>query len=741
MKSTVRIVVSCAALITLSTAAVAAPTSVLTQDYDIARSGANLNESILTPANISAGSFGKLYAFPVDDEVFAQPLYVPGLNIGGGTHNVVIVATMANSVYAFDADSATTASAPLWSVNLGAAVPSSKFIFRAGSGYSYNGILATPVIDPASDTVYVVSQLWNSATQSLSFQLSALDLLSGTQKFGGPYTITAPAFNADVNIQRGGLLLLNGVLYVPIASHADLRTNIGTGKTEQYVGMVLAYDAQTLAPVGSFNAEPNGTGGSVWQGGRGLVSDGTYIYAATANALVTGTADYSESFVKLNPTTLSVADSFADPDQACLNTLDLDLSSAGPQLLSSGASNLLIGGGKEGKVYALQLNETLQNQNATWFWGTSKHPDLPAEGGSCVDPRQDLHGWLHGSDTALWNNPAGPTYFYAFGNYDELLSWQVSGTTFTATSADAPASTANSALAVSANGATGAILWTVVSLQGKGGVLTAYNAVPSGGHLTKLWDSTQVAARDTLGWAGRYAVPTVANGKVYVATGSNQVAVYGPLPAAPTVQLSAQNPTLSLTALNPKLQNIYINALNGFTGTVTLSVSGVPPGATYAFNPSTMKITAAKPARIAGLTISPATAAMPLADNYTIVVRAQPTGGAAAYATFRLYTRSATFTATSAGCNSSNQMSANLTWQINGSGTPSIWIQDPQTPRFPGRLWVDPAPAQGTDQTDYSITSKALHFRYWAIDQSAGIPANFDNTVGLIDLGPKYTCP
>ena len=170
-------------------------------------------------------------------------------------------------------------------------------------------------------------------------------------------------------------------------------------------------------------------------------------------------------------------------------------------------------------------------------------------------------------------------------------------------------------------------------------------------------------------------------------------------------------------------------------------MSGLPAGATYTLNPSSMKITAAKPSRIAGLTISPAAAAVPLADNYTIVVQALPTRGTAAYATFRLYARSATLTAASAGCSPSNQMSANVTWQINGSGTPSIWIQDPQTPVFPGRPWVDPAAAQGADQTDYSITSKTLHFRYWAIDQSAGIPANFDNTVGLIDLGPKYNCP
>jgi hypothetical protein len=727
--------------LTVAVSHAAAQTSVLTQDYDIARSGANLTETVLKPSSISAATFGKLFAYPVDDEVFVQPLYVPGLNIKGGTHNVVIVATMSNSVYAFDADNAATANSALWSVNLGAPVPSAKFAFRAGSGYAHNGILATPVIDPVSDTIYVVSQLWNGTTQSVTFQLNALDLLSGHQKFGGPRVIAAVGFNADVNIQRAGLLLLNAVLYVPIASHADLRANIATGKPEKYVGMILAYDAQSLAPLASFNAEPGGTGGGIWQGGRGLVSDGTHIYAATANALVTGIADHSESFMKLDPRTLSVLDMFVDPDQGCLNTLDLDLSSAGPQLLSNGGTNVLIGGGKQGKVYALQLNQSLQFQTPTWFWGTTNHALLPAEGGSCADPRADLHGWLHGSDTALWNNPSGPPYFYAFGNYDKLHSWQVSGTTFTPTSTDSASSSANSALALSANGGSDALLWTIVSLPGQGGVVTAYNATPSAGHLTKLWDSTEVTARDTLGWVGRYSVPTVANGKVYIGTGSNQVAVYGLLPILPAVQLSGRNPTLLLAALNSKTQNVYINALAGYTGTVTLTVSGLPSGMTYSFNPTTVNLTTAKPSRVSGLTISPGAAVLPLADNYTVVVRAVPANGPPAYFPFRLYARYATLQAASAGCNSLNQMSATLSWQINGSGIPSIWIQDPQTPIFPGRAWIDPAPSQTSTQTDYSITSNKQHFRYWALDQSAQIPANLDNALGEIDLGNLYDCP
>ena len=337
--------------------------------------------------------------------------------------------------------------------------------------------------------------------------------------------ISAPSFNADLNIQRAGLLLLNGVVYLPIASHADMRSNLATGQAEGYVGMVLAYDAATLLPLGSFNAEPGGIGGAVWAGGRGLVADGTYVYAVTANAIKTGTADYSESFVKLNPGTLTVADYFVDPNQACLNTLDLDLSSAGPQLLSLGNTNLLVGGGKQGKVYALELDQTLQGQNAVQFWGTTNHVLLPAEGGSCADSRPDAQGWLQGSDTALWLNPSGNSYYYALGNKDELLAWQIAGTSFTPVASDAFTTGGPNALALSANQGAGGILW--VEANSSPSMLRAFNALPTGGQLVMLWNSKQVAARDALGSIARYSVPTVANGKVYVGTASNQVVVYG----------------------------------------------------------------------------------------------------------------------------------------------------------------------------------------------------------------------
>ncbi len=715
--------------------------SVLTQDYDMTRSAANLGETVLTPSNVSSATFGKLFAYPVDEEVFAQPLYVPGLVIDGGSHNVVFIATMNNTVYAFDADSPVTSAAPLWSVNLGGGVPSSQFLFKGGSGISRNGIYSTPVIDPSTNTIYVLTHLWNTASQSVALQLHALDVTSGSEKFGGPVPLAATGFNPILNLQRAGLLLLNGTVYVALASHADMRVNLTTLGSNPYYGMVLAYDAKTLGLLGTFNGEAGGIGAAIWQGGRGLASDGTYVYALTGNAEKVGKADYSESFLQLTPQSLSVAGSYQDPDSTCLNTLDLDLASAGPMIIPGAGTNLLLGGGKEGKIYTLQLDQALQTQTPQYFWGTNNYPTLPAEGGTCADTRGAQNGWLQGSDTAFWHNPGGTSYFYSLGNVAQLMSWQVSGNTFTPTSADALTNYNLNALALSANGGADGILWTAANQKNGIAIVSAYNAVPSAGHLTLLWNSAQVPTRDTLGAQGRFSVPTVANGKVYVASGSNQVAVYGLLPTTPSVQVAPSLGSLTFAALNAKNDNVYVNSFGGYTGQVTLTLTGLPPGVTYSFNPATVKLTSTKTSKVTVLSISPANAVLPLIDNYTVLVQASAAGGGTSDAPIRLLMRSALFTSvTKVGCNSSNQMNASLSWQINGSSAPSLWIQDATTPAFPGRFWMQLPGATGTVQTGYVINSKSSSF-YWLIDQSAGAPANFDNALQYTNVGGIYKCP
>jgi hypothetical protein len=715
--------------------------SVLTQDYDNTRSGANLSESILTPASVSSATFGKLFSYPVDEEVHAQPLYVPNLAIAGGTHNVVYVATMGNSVYAFDADNAATANTPLWSVNLGQSVPQSQYLFIAGGGNSKNGIYSTPVIDPTSNTIYVLTHTWSTANQLITLQLHALDLATGAEKFGGPATLSAPGLDPVLNLQRAGLLLLNGNIYVALGSHSDLRLNFTTLRQGNYYGMILAYDAQTLAQVAIFNAETGGIGGSIWQGGRGLASDGTYIYTMTANAEKLGTADYSESFVQLNPLNLSVASYFQDPNLSCLNTLDEDLASAGPQIMPGTGTNLLLGGGKQGKIYTLLLDQALHTQTPSYFWGTSNYVPFPAEGGTCTDTRISGYGQLHGSDTAFWSNPSGASYFYSFGNNDKLMSWQLSGNNFTQTSIDTPLNLAINALAVSANGGSNGILWTVSNETSGTQLVSAYNAVPAAGHLPLLWNSSQVIRRDALGQQGRYAVPTIANGKVYVGSGSNQVVVFGLLPATAAVDVTPQVGSIAFTALNANSDVVFVNALGGYKGSVTLALTGLPPGFTYSFTPASVTLNAKTTSIASTLSISPAAATLPLSDDYTVLVRATPVGAATTYTPVRLNTRTAKITAAAkVACNSANQMSATVSWQMNGSESQGIWIQDATTPVFPGRLYATSTGSTGTVTTGYTINNKLTNL-LWIIDNSTGIPANFDNALAYRNLEALYKCP
>ena len=727
-------------LATLATRIAMAQTSVLTQDYDIGRSGANLNEQVLTPSNVNSATFGKLFSYSVDEEVCAQPLYMPNVSIAGGMHNVVFIATMRNTVYAFDADDPTQSTTPLWSVNLAAGVPPSKFLFFAGSGIASNGIFSTPVIDPSTNTIYVLTHEWNSAGQSVAMQLHALDVGSGMEKFGGPVPISAPGFDPVLNLQRAGLLLLNGTVYVALGSHADFRTNLSTLMQGNYFGMVLGYDSQLLTQTGVFNAEAGGLGGAIWQGGRGLASDGNFIYAMTGNAEKVGPADYSESFVELNPD-LSVADYFQDPDLICMNVLDEDLGSSGPQVMPGAGANFLLGGGKEGKVYALQLGQALGPQVPSFVWGSSNFPNFPAEGGACSDSRKGANGQLLGSDTAFWSNPAGDSYYYSLANSDKLMSWLVLGTTFTQTSVDTPTNLAINAVVVSANGGTNGILWTVSNQNTRTQLFSAYNAVPSNGHLSLLWSSAQVLKRDALGQAGRYAVPTVANGKVYVGSGSNEVTVFGLLPTAPSVLVTPAFGTVAFTALNPGTVAVYVNPIAGYVGKVSLTLSGLPPGATYTFTPATVNLAATHKTVTSNLSISTAAATLPLANDYSVLIQGSAAGGGTSYASIRINTRSALFSAPAkVGCNSSNQMNESLNWQMNGSVAPALFIQDATTPAFPGRLLMNLTGSSGTIQTGYVINSKKSSL-LWLIDQSAGAPADFENALLFKNLSVFYSCP
>ena len=302
------------AKVMLMTTAAQAQVSVLTQHNDIGRTGQNLSETILTPTSVSSAAFGKLFSYPVDGYIYAQPLYVPGVSIPGqGVHNLVFVATEHDSVYAFDADG--LSQTPVWQVSF---INPSLGITTVPSGDVNNtttpagcpsapscpndivpeiGITGTPVIDPQSGTLYVVAKTKEvrSGQAHHMQRLHALDITTGAEKFGGPAVLgdailSAPylsggtssyvsgptvtgsgsdstggvvPFDAVWAMNRSGLLLLNGIVYVAWASHGD---------SGPYHGWVTAYNAQTLGLVALFNDSPNGTTqteGGIWMGGAG----------------------------------------------------------------------------------------------------------------------------------------------------------------------------------------------------------------------------------------------------------------------------------------------------------------------------------------------------------------------------------------------------------------------------------------------------------------------------------------
>ncbi|HVR87780.1 MAG TPA: pyrrolo-quinoline quinone, partial [Planctomycetota bacterium] len=333
---------------------------VLTWRNDAQRTGQNLHETTLTPANVGSSSFGMLFSQGVDGYVYAQPLYKSSVSISGsGTHNVVFVATEHNSVYAFDADdNAGSNSSPLWSVNLGPSVPNGDV--GTTDIVPEIGITGTPVIDPATGTLYVVAKTKEAGTYVQ--RLHALDITSGAEKFGGPVVIQATvpgtgdgttgsslSFDSLHQHQRPALLLSGGVVYIAWGSHGDNRP---------YHGWILGYNASTLAQTAAFNSTPNDAMGGIWMAGALAADAGGTLYATSGNGVQNPdptSSSYANSVIKLSPG-LSVLDYFAPSDSATLNAEDLDLGSGGCLILPDQPGpypHLLIQGGKSGILRVL----------------------------------------------------------------------------------------------------------------------------------------------------------------------------------------------------------------------------------------------------------------------------------------------------------------------------------------------------------------------------------------------------
>jgi Legume lectin domain/Chitobiase/beta-hexosaminidase C-terminal domain/Fn3 associated len=568
--------------------------NVTTQHNDVARTGAYNIETVLTPANVNANNFGKVFYYVVDGYVYAQPLYVANVTMGAGTpqagtkHNVMFVATEHDSLYAFDADSNLGANGkPLWQITLldaahGAAagatsVPSSDFNYT--DLVPEIGITSTPVIDPSTNTLYVVGKTKESG--AYIYRLHALDITTGAEKFGGPVALSGSVpgngssssngllqFNPKFQLQRPGLLLLNGIVYIGFAAQF--------GTTPSWHGWIFGYGynaaTNTLQRTGLWCATPNGNGASIWNSGGGLaadVPDTTHpfgrLFIPTGNGSFNATIpydntmNYSISILRLdlangvptmNSNGVQVGDLFTPFDEAKLNASDSDQTSGGAVVLPDGVSGIkrpMVQVGKSGRIYIIDRD------NLGGF-NPNRTSDPQQQGG--------VAGQLFGLP-AYWN---GHLYFWVGGDRLKSFSFANGALSTGPTSSSAEIARFPGATpSVSANGANNGIVWSVQTdaFDTPGpAILYAHNALNVG---STLYSSAQNAPRDSAGNAVKFATPTIANGKVYVGT-QYEVSVYGLLNGAtqaaqpvitPTSQLFHPSIQVTITDSTPTAQIFY----------------------------------------------------------------------------------------------------------------------------------------------------------------------------------------
>jgi hypothetical protein len=333
--------------------------SITTEGYDNSRTDANLNETILNTSNVNVAQFGKLFSYPVDGAMYAQPLYVPNVTINGTTHNVVYVATMNDVVYAFDADSnAGSNQYPLWTVDFRNPAAGIAPILSPGNIIADNiGIESTPVIDSTTNTIYLVS--YTTESGQYVYRLHAMDITSGAEKFGGPVVLSGSvpgtgdgssggtlAFSPSQQMQRTALGLANGMVFITFGAFGDLYT---------YHGWILSYNAQTLQQAGAVCITPNGHNGSIWASGRGPVIDSnTNVYFMTGDGDYDGVNEFGDSFLKYGTTNgsgFSLTDWFTPYDFLTLDAENEDIGSSGPLLIPG--TSLMVGGGKASNLYVM----------------------------------------------------------------------------------------------------------------------------------------------------------------------------------------------------------------------------------------------------------------------------------------------------------------------------------------------------------------------------------------------------
>ena len=522
--------------------------SVVTQHNDNTRAGLNNLELVLTTSNVNTSTFGKLFTMAIDDQVYAQPLMVGNLAIGSGNHNVLFVATVNNTVYAYDGDNGSlywknnytqTGMRPANSTDM-----SSNWC-TPYTDFKYNiGIVGTPVIDTTSGTIYFVARS-TDGNQFVQY-LHAVNIMNGNEQSGSPVAITASlpgsgdgsvnnvvSFDPKRNNQRQGLTLTNGVVYISFASHCDWNP---------YHGWILGYNAQTLQQQTVYNDTPDGENGGLWESGQGMAADAQgNLYVVSGNGTVgqgnlftssgNGTDENSpnpnpadptnrgESAMKLTPSGsgLQLNSYFTPTNYLNLNTNDLDYGVMGTMLIPN--TNYYLTGSKDGNLYLLDKD------NMGGYSSSSNQ----------VQQTVPLNTSLHCQPSYFKGSTNEFVYIWSENDLLRALSFDRGSNTFTnnqvTSNAGGPSGGCGADLSVSSNGSTDGtgILWATFPVSGDAGntvcpgILRAFDA----NDITKeLWNSNQTST-DNPGNYAKFCSPTIANGHVYLATFSNQIVVYG----------------------------------------------------------------------------------------------------------------------------------------------------------------------------------------------------------------------
>jgi len=526
------------------------PASVTTQRVDNARTGAVLTETILTPGSVP-GHLQRVYERRIDGQTLANPLYVEGVTVAPGvSKNLFFMATAKNCVYAFDladhtpdsvpavpADHCDTSTRAVWHREVGA---TAGVVICAETRPPRVGVTSTPVIDPASNAMFLVS----FHSDDHQHYLHKLDLRTGADlrapvKIGG--TASGKVFDAACQRNRPGLLLQKGVVYISFATFScDASCPSGP-----YRGWIFGYRARDLAPMGAYTAAPTGGGAGIWQSGNGLTGDGSSIYFETGNDLAP--TPLGDSFVRVdvNGSQLTTHGHFAPSNRERLRIADTDLGSGGPVLLPGGK---LVGGGKEGKLYLVDSamrgkadQEWLAFRN-TWHDDPKQptcdltHIGLPLPPNGCFMPHdryQDSEHWspnIHGG-ALYWKSAATPSFGYVYLMPEKehlrqyrynLKTFKIETVPFHSSAERTPDGMPGGAISLSANGGSNGIIWALIAnsdaqLVTAPGHMVAFRA----DLLTELWrDDDPVAF-------AKFNPPLAVAGHVIRPTFADRVIVYG----------------------------------------------------------------------------------------------------------------------------------------------------------------------------------------------------------------------